>query len=90
MNTSKLDTAIYGIGSHDAAWAFMRACEAAGLMAGYPSLDGFYTVKVAIRTWQERRDADALANGKPVVAYALAGESYPAERSLAERLGVAS
>lgn len=29
-----------------AAWAFMRACDEAKLMAGFPSLDGNNTVQV--------------------------------------------
>lgn len=70
---TKYDTATYAIGAHDTAWAFMRACDAAGLMAGFPSLDGRYTVKVSIRSWMDREAADKLAGGNKVVAYAFAG-----------------
>lgn len=58
------------------AWGFMRACEAAKLSAGYPSLKAPYTVQVGIATNSDRDVADALADGAPVVDYAFAGSEY--------------
>lgn len=69
------DVATYRLGSRDAAWAFMRACDDAGLQAGFPSLKAPYTVKVAIPTWMAREKADKLAGGAPVTAYEFTGGS---------------
>lgn len=42
---------IHRFSTHSAAWEFFRACEAAGVCVGYPSLgpdaSGFWTVKTA-------------------------------------------
>lgn len=64
------DTATYSFKTSPAAWAFMRVCDSAGVSAGFPSLDGRNTVKVSIRTWQEREQVDALAGTLPT-AYAF-------------------
>lgn len=71
-----MDTAIYLLPSRSAAWAFMRACDAAGIMAGFPSLSGpgeARTVEIGIKTWQQREAADALACGAPAVGYEFGG-----------------
>ncbi len=59
----------------------MRACDAAGIMAGFPALVSHdirtpdaRTVEVGIRTWMERQTADHLANGAPCISYKFAGE----------------
>lgn len=43
-------TTTYRMSGRKVAWKFMRACDAAGISAGYPSLgpeaDGLYTVQV--------------------------------------------
>jgi hypothetical protein len=76
MNTAaETDIATYQFQSSDAAWSFMRACDAAKLQAGYPSLDEQPTVQVAIPTWMAREEADKLSCGAPVVGYMLKGES---------------
>lgn len=69
----KYDTATYAFATHTAAWAFMRDCDAANVMAGFPSLDGMNTVAVAIDTWMTRDRVDAMAGSLPV-AYAFAGQ----------------
>jgi len=66
------DVATYRLGSRDAAWAFMRACDAAGLQAGFPSLRAPYTVKVTVPTWMAREKADKLSGGAPVIDYEFA------------------
>ena len=68
---TKLDVATYAFATSAAAWTFMRACDAAGTMAGYPSVDGRNTVDVSIGTWMERNAVDAFAGAMPV-AYAFA------------------
>ena len=57
--------------ARSAAWAFMRACDAAGISAGFPSLSAPYTVQVGIRTNADRDTADTLSNGAEVVDYAF-------------------
>ncbi len=71
-----MDTATYQLPTRDAAWAFMRACDAAGISAGFPSLTGegaARTVQVGIGSCQQREAADALAAGAPVVDYTFGG-----------------
>ncbi len=70
--TRSTDVATYSFATRDAAWMFMRACDTAGLSAGFPSLRT-YTVEVGIRNRMDRETADALANGAAVVAYAFKG-----------------
>lgn len=79
MTTKKHDSATYSLPSREAAWEFMRAVDAAGGMAGFPSLRAAEgqpaasrTVQVAIRTCHEREAFDALANGAPVIEYRFA------------------
>lgn len=64
------ETVIYQFATSDGAWAFMRACDAANVAAGFPGLLD-YTVQVAVRSWRDRETTDALANGAPVVGYAF-------------------
>ena len=66
----KTDQAMYKFSGRDAAWAFMRACDAAGLMAGFP--EGTCVV-VNIHTAAEREMVDGFAAGAPVVRYDFAG-----------------
>lgn len=65
------DFATYAFADHSAAWQFMRDCEAAKIAAGFPSVDGYHTVKTAIRTWMDRETTDRLAKGATCVAYAF-------------------
>lgn len=64
------DTATYYLGDSSKAWAFMHACDAAGLRAGFPDLKA-PTVKVSIPTWMAREAADKLAGEAPI-AYEFA------------------
>jgi hypothetical protein len=69
------DVATYLHPDRDAAWAFVRACDSAGIAAGFPSLSPGQvakTVEVGVRSWQERELVDGLSNGAPVVAYRFA------------------
>jgi hypothetical protein len=79
--THSTDVATYSFAgdrgaSRSAAWAFMHACDAAGLSAGFPSLSAPYTVQVGIVTCGDRETADALAGGATVVAYAFKGTTF--------------
>jgi len=65
------DVVTYKFATRDAAWTFMRACDAAKLAAGFPALMSF-TVEVGVATWMDREAADALAGSVPV-AYAFKG-----------------
>lgn len=69
------DTATFRFPTSRAAWNFMRACDARGFSAGFPSLDGMHAVQVAIRTWTDREAVDALASGAECVGYRFAFES---------------
>lgn len=40
------DETVFSFTSSADAWAFMQKCDAAGKMAGYPSLKAPYTVRV--------------------------------------------
>lgn len=68
MNT---DTATFRFESSAAAWRFLRGCDAAGLVACFPSTDGRHTVQVLIPTWMARETADTLAAGAPLDSYAF-------------------
>lgn len=81
IKTNKSDTATYMLPSNEAAWAFMRACDAAGLSAGYPSLRSPVTVggeersvQVGIKTWMDREVADGLSGSARVIDYEFARE----------------
>jgi hypothetical protein len=74
---SETDVATYYLGTREKAWAFMRACDEKGLGAGFPSLRA-PTVKVSIRTWMDREEADKLAGESPIL-YAFAGQQIPHE-----------
>jgi hypothetical protein len=74
-STAKTDIVTYQFQSSDAAWSFMRACDAAKFQAGYPSLDEQPTVQVAIPSWVAREELDKLARGATVVGYAFTGEA---------------
>ncbi len=66
----KTDTALYLLPSRAAAWEFMRACDAAGISAGFPSLTGIGParyVQVGIATWMQREEADRLAGPEGVM-----------------------
>ena len=47
-----------------AAWAFMRACHEAKLMAGYPSLDDDNAVQVAAEHFEKARPLAAAHGGE--------------------------
>lgn len=66
------DVATYQFGSHTAAWAFMRACDASGFQTGFPGPR--ITVQVEVRTWMDRETIDLIANGAPVVQYEFSSE----------------
>jgi len=68
------DRATYRFETRDAAWTFMRSCEALGIPAGFPGLTT-YTVDVLLASWIDRVDADSLANGAPIVSYEFRSES---------------
>lgn len=75
------DSATYIFATRDAAWAFMRACDAAGVSAGFPSLSSprahvpsARSVEVAIHSMSQRDLIDRLANGAEVIEYHFAGD----------------
>lgn len=61
--TIKNDQAAYHFVTREGAWAFMRACDAAGLCAGFPCVRG--TVRVAIRHNGDRDVVDRIAGRNP-------------------------
>ncbi len=65
------DQATYYFANSSAAWAFMRACETAGVAAGFPALRA-PTVCVSVPTWKAREIADKLAGSTPI-SYQFAG-----------------
>ncbi len=71
LDMKKSDTATYSFAGRDAAWAFTKACDHAGLYAGYPELMK-HTVAVLIATNEEREVADMLAHGAPMIDYRFA------------------
>jgi hypothetical protein len=70
--TTTTDTATYKFTTSDAAWAFMRVLDDAGVSAGFPGLRDF-TVQVLVRTWIDREAADVFARviepGASVIDY---------------------
>jgi len=50
----------YSFEASKVAWDFMRACESAGVLAGFPTLRGPYTVEVLT---EDQSKADALYEG---------------------------
>lgn len=70
------DVVTYLLPDNESAWSFMRACDAAGLSAGYPSLTSppsrcgaERSVRVAVKTWMDREVADKLSEGARVIDY---------------------
>lgn len=66
------DKITYKFASGHDAWVFVRACDDAGHVAGFPGLRE-PTVRVLVRTWMEREALDALAGpGVEVAGYEFA------------------